>query len=88
MHAAEAWLPRDEAISMASDALRLTVARNAPYYARSPQSAPDPGRPLIEAVRMEDAWYFIPYARSDAAAKPLVVRVNALTKQVVIERAA
>ena len=80
MHFAEALMPRDEAVKMASETLLAYVDRCAPYFVSRPDLRPDPARPLTAQIRAEDAWYFIPFARGEAAAGPVVVRVNALTK--------
>lgn len=85
MHFAEALIPRDEAIAMAAEVLRGLVARNAAYYARAPASTPDPQQPVLAAIRAEDAWYFIPFARRGGVGQPVTVRVNGLTKAVVVD---
>jgi hypothetical protein len=88
MHAAEAWLSRENAVALAREELSGVLVRNAPYAAKLSGRLPLSERPLVEQIRLEDAWYFVPFARSDAAEKPLIVRVNALTKRVVIDKVA
>jgi hypothetical protein len=88
MHFAEALVPRDEAIALAAAEVRRMADRNAPYYAKAPGLVPDADGVLLERIRAEDAWYFIPFARRDAARDPVVVRFNALTRTAVIEKAA
>lgn len=86
MHIAEALMPLEDAINLARASLLESLSRNAHYYERAPKLRPDPERPLLERIHAEQTWYFIPFARSDASAKPLVVRVNGVTKSVSIER--
>jgi hypothetical protein len=86
MHLGEAILPRPEAIALAAAELGRLVDRNAPYYAKAPGWRPDADRPVIEAIRAFDFWWYIPFARADEANKPLMVRVNGITKAVVIEK--
>lgn len=86
MQLSEALLPRPEAIRLAAQELARVVARNEAYYGRLPGYRPDPERPLLERIRADDAWYFIPFARAKSDAEPLYVRVNGLTKVVVVER--
>ncbi len=88
MHFAEALVPREEAIALAAAEVRRLADRNAPYYVKEPGLAPDADGPLVDRIRAEDAWYFIPFARRDAARDPVVVRFNALTRVAVIEKAA
>jgi len=88
MHFAEALVPRDEAIALAAAEIRRLADRNAAYYARDPGLAPDADRPLLDRIRAEDAWYFIPFARRSETRDPVVVRLNALTKAVVVEKTA
>lgn len=87
MHIGEAILPRSEAVELARAELAKVVARNAAYYAKKPGSLPRVDRPLTERITADDTWIFIPFAREDAAAGPLVVRVNGITKAVSIEKA-
>jgi hypothetical protein len=86
MHLAEAMLPREEAIRLARIEMKHMIARNARYYDRVPDLRPDPERPLLDAIRADDTWYFIPFARARAGAEPLLVRVNGVTKVVVVDR--
>ena len=86
MHIGEALLPRDEAIRIAANELEKVVARNEQYYRKLPQLRPLPERPLLDAIRADDTWYFIPFARQREDAEPLYVRVNGVTKIVVVER--
>ena len=85
MHFAEALLSRDEAVALATGAVRAHVDRQAPYFARHPALAPDPDRPRLGEIRAEDAWYFIPFDRRGVSDRPLLVRVNGLTRSVVLE---
>ncbi len=86
MHIGEALMPRDTAVQLASDELTRVVARNARYYGKLPNMQPDPQRPLMDGIRADDTWYFIPFARRGAGTEPLFVRVNGVTKVVIIER--
>lgn len=86
MHIAEALLPLEEAVALARAALLEALTRNARYYARAPGLRPDPERPLRDRIHADQTWYFIPFARCDEAARPVVVRVNGVTKVVTIER--
>lgn len=86
MHIAEALLPRDEAVRAAAQELERMIVRNERYYGKLPNLRPDPSRPLLDSIRVDDTWYFIPFARVQANAEPLFVRVNGVTKVVVIER--
>lgn len=86
MHFAEALLPRDEAVSMAARELRRVVDSQARYYLKAPEWTPEPERPVVEQIRALDAWYYIPFARRDPGLEPLVVRVNGMTKVVVVDR--
>ena len=88
MHFAEALLPKEEAIEAAQAHLRTFIERHAVYFAKAPGAAPDPQAPVREAIRAQDAWYFIPFARHDAALSPLVIRVNGLTRAIVVADAA
>lgn len=86
MHLGEAITPRAEAIALAAAELRRVVARNAHYYARVPESLPNPNRPLPDQITADDTLIYIPFERQDPAQKPIVVRVNGITKVVSIER--
>jgi hypothetical protein len=88
MHFAEALVPRAEAVALAAAEVRRLSDRNASYYAREPGLAPDADAPLDARIRAEDAWYFIPFARHDRTRDPVVVRLNALTRAVTIEKVA
>ncbi len=88
MHFAEALVPRDEAIALAAAEVRRLADRNAPYYLKDPGLAPNADGPLVDRIRADDAWYFIPFARCDVARDPVVVRFNALTRVAIIEKAA
>ena len=88
MHFAEALVPRDEAVNLCAAEVRRLADRNACYYVKEPGLAPDADRPLVERIRAEDAWYFIPFARRDPAREPVMVRFNALTRTAVVEKAA
>ena len=85
MHFAEALLARDEAVAMAASAVRSFCDRQAAYLARAPHLAPDPDRPQHVAIRAQDAWYFIPFDRAGGVGRPFVVRVNGLTRTVVLD---
>lgn len=85
MHLAEALLPREDAIDLARTRLVEALSRNATYYDRVPGLRPDPERPLIERIYADDTWYFIPFPRTNPGAKPLMVRVNGVTKTVIID---
>ena len=85
MHFAEALIPRDEAVAMAAEVLRGLADRNAAYYAKAPGYTPDPARPVFASIRAEDAWYYIPFARAGGVGQPVIVRVNGLTKAVVVD---
>ena len=78
MHLAEALMTREEAVRMATETLAGFIDRCGPYFARKPELLPDPNRPVLDAVRAEDAWFFVPFERQPHA--PVMVRVNALTK--------
>lgn len=86
MHLGEALMPREEAIRLASQELRHAVERSARYYAKLPQMRPDPARPLAEAIRADDTWIYVPFARAGEGTEPLVVRVNGVTKVCVVDR--
>jgi hypothetical protein len=86
MHLAEAMLPREEAIRLARSEMKHMLARNARYYDRVPDLRPDLERPLLHAIRSDDTWYFIPFARAREGAEPLLVRVNGVTRVVVVDR--
>jgi len=88
MHFAEALMPREEAIEAAQAHLRAFLDRHAAYFEKAPGAAPDPLSPLRDAIRAQDAWYFVPFARRDVALKPMVVRINGLTRAVVVADAA
>ncbi len=86
MHIAEAVLPRGEAVRLAARELHRVLDRNAGYYGKVPDWRPDPARPLWEAIRADDAWYYIPFARGAAGIEPLTVRVNGLTRVAIVDR--
>jgi hypothetical protein len=86
MHIAEALMPKEEAVRLAADELRAILSRNGRYYDALPGLRPDPDRPLIDAVRADDTWYFIPFARTDAKALPVLMRVNGVTRAISMER--
>jgi hypothetical protein len=86
MHIGEALLPREDAVRMAAQELQRVVDRNGKYYDKVPHMRPDPARPMVNSIRMDDTWFFIPFARGRADAEPLYVRVNGVTKVVVIDR--
>lgn len=86
MHIGEALLPREEAIRLAADELRRVMGRNGHYYDRLPGLRPDPDRPVVDAIRADDTWIFIPFSRGDAKQLPLIVRINGVTKAISIER--
>jgi len=87
MHIGEAILPRQEAVVLAAAELARALERNAPYYAKKPGSKPCTDKPLIERITADDTWIFVPFAREDTSAAPIVVRVNGITKAVSIEKA-
>ena len=60
------------------------LERNRAYYDKLPRLRPDPERPRRSQIRADDAWYFIPFDRGDGTAEPVTVRVNGLTRTVVI----
>jgi len=86
MHLSEALLPREDAVRLAAQELQRVVERNKQYYGKLPNLKPDPEKPLLERIRADDAWYFIPFARAGSSAEPLYVRVNGLTKVVIVDR--
>ena len=86
MHLAQALLAKDEAVRLATLELQRVLDRNARYYDKVPAWRPDPQRPLVEAIRADDAWYYIPFARQGAGAEPLTVRVNGLTRVAIVDR--
>lgn len=86
MQLSEALLSRDEAVRLATEELTNIVARNERYYGKLPGMRPDPARPLLDGIRADDAWYYIPFARSTPEADPIFVRVNGLTRVVVVDR--
>ena len=86
MHLGEALTSHDEAIALAAAELRAVVARNAHYYRKAPKSLPNPDRPLKERITADDTLIYVPFERMDPAEKPIVVRVNGVTKTVSIER--
>ncbi len=88
MHFAEALVPRDEAVALAAAEVRRMADRNAPYFVKAPGAAPDAEGAILDRIRAEDVWYFIPFARRDPARDPVVVRFNALTRTAVVEKAA
>jgi hypothetical protein len=85
MHLSEALMSREEAIQLARETLEASLRRNAAYYDRAPQLRPDPQQPRTEAVRADDAWYYVPFNRGKPGLEPIVVRVNGLTRAVVID---
>lgn len=86
MHLAEALMPREEAVRLAAAELRRVLQKNGPYYERLPHLRPDPEQPLLDRVRVDDAWYFVPFARAGSGAEPLLLRVNGLTRVIVVNR--
>ena len=87
MHIGEALMPRPDAIERARAGLLETMARNEMYYAKRPGSRPVPANVLEDRISADDTWIYIPFGREDASAKPIVVRVNGVTKSVSIEQA-
>jgi hypothetical protein len=86
MHLGEALMPREEAVKRAAQELRRVLDRSAPYYAKLPGMRPDPERPIEAAIRADDTWIYVPFARAEAGTDPLVVRVNGVTKVCVVDR--
>lgn len=84
MHIGEAIMPRDEAIELARAAVRDSLARLDSYYAKKPELAPNADALLLERIRADETWIFVPFARIDSNKDPFVVRVNGVTRQVSI----
>lgn len=85
MHLGEALMTREDAVRLAADELRRAVERNAAYYAKKPETAPNPDRPLVERISALDTWIFVPFARVGGDEDPVVLRVNGVTKAVALE---